>query len=227
MPSYKRQRDEEVLLAEVGVTLEIDADGRIWKIGRWGTGKYSGTRLCKVKRRRAEWKNKRGYLQISLMRKGQQYKCLAHRLVYAWFSGELCRNRDVHHINGICDDNRLKNLEVLTRERHLQRAIGKMTPESVRDARQKHALGLLDHKAIMRKYGIGMAVANNMLRGNSYKNAGGPLRIKDERGKKGKLTSVQREEVKRLYNIGCFSYEIIGRHYGVSRQAIHQIVKHC
>lgn len=65
----------------------------------------------------------RGYLRIGFRRKGEKQKCyLVHRLVYSSFNGPIAADMTVDHINGIRTDNRLENLQLLTREENTRKA---------------------------------------------------------------------------------------------------------
>lgn len=59
------------------------------------------------------WRYENGYLVRSIYRGGVRYKQLQHRVVYEDYLGrELRPIENVHHINGVRDDNRLENLEL-------------------------------------------------------------------------------------------------------------------
>lgn len=67
-------------------------------------------------------KQQSGYILVSLRNNNGHYKQeLAHRLVGYAFLG-LTKNMVIDHINGIKDDNRLENLEVVTiKENNIRR----------------------------------------------------------------------------------------------------------
>lgn len=69
----------------------------------------------------SKFPDKRGYLRVTPMGKDKQFNdtnyrfMLEHRLIMAKHLGrKLNKNEQVHHKNGIKDDNRLENLELWT-----------------------------------------------------------------------------------------------------------------
>lgn len=71
-----------------------------------------------------------GYEQVILCRDGVQKNKLVHRLVWEAFNGPIPDGKEIDHINGVKNDNRLVNLRVvtpienvnnpITRTRHLE-----------------------------------------------------------------------------------------------------------
>lgn len=60
-----------------------------------------------------------GYNSISC--NGRSY--FVHRLVYEAFNGSIPNDLEINHINGIKNDNRLENLEVVTKSENIRHAI--------------------------------------------------------------------------------------------------------
>lgn len=70
--------------------------------------------------------SKNRYLIVSLYQDKRPRTLLVHRLVWVAFNGEADGN-EVNHINGVTDDNRLLNLELVTHsenERHKYIVLG-------------------------------------------------------------------------------------------------------
>lgn len=69
-------------------------------------------------------RNKDGYLSIELWNKGKNKRCKIHRLVAIAFICNPLNKREVNHKNGIKSDNRIQNLEWVTKsenEKHAYR----------------------------------------------------------------------------------------------------------
>ena len=70
-------------------------------------------------RLRKPWKgntNNGGYLQIGIyISENKQKTYYSHRFIYECFNGMIEKDKFINHINFIRTDNRLKNLEVVTR----------------------------------------------------------------------------------------------------------------
>lgn len=64
-----------------------------------------------------------GYLQTCLSKKGKQTKFYIHRLVLAAFLRPPIKGETVNHINGIKPDNRLENLEYMSREDNVRHGV--------------------------------------------------------------------------------------------------------
>lgn len=67
--------------------------------------------------------NQTGYVIVCLTTSGKKKYMHAHRLVMLAFVGECPKGIDVNHKNGIRHDNRLENLEYVTRSENMQHAI--------------------------------------------------------------------------------------------------------
>lgn len=108
----------------------------MWKEIPWTNGAYSASsdgfiksndRLGKDGRRLKgvilkPWLGNHGYLTVSIMVDGKNYRCLVHRLVAEVFLGEAPFNTEVDHKDGNKLNNAINNLEWVTRKENLKRA---------------------------------------------------------------------------------------------------------
>lgn len=72
----------------------------------------------------APQKHSCGYQQVTLVNDlGRPQRCYVHRLVASAFLGALPAGLDVDHVNGVRTDNRIENLQYLTRKENLGKRI--------------------------------------------------------------------------------------------------------
>ena len=101
--------------------LEINMEGEIWRRqkrhGRGvklGGGYHKGSVVTPCKRVRAEYKHRQGYLLVAATQKGRRTVTGAHRIVWAWYNRAIPTGLTINHKNGVKDDNRPGNLELMT-----------------------------------------------------------------------------------------------------------------
>lgn len=158
--------------------IEIDEKGRIWRIGvRYNNGKD----LYPVKPRRAEHRTRDGYLEFRSMRYGRRVYVQAHRLVWQYFHGDIPEGMTINHINGIVDDNRPSNLELMNMADQIRHssAIGnrdasgeknnnaKLTEDQVNRIRILYAGGMIQ-RDIARQFGVSRAHVSRIVRGEAW-----------------------------------------------------------
>lgn len=124
--------EAQVYEAVTSGELEIDEQGRVWRIAvrRWG-------RIDPVPRRRAERhhpqyrRGRDGYLLVTRKVDGIEIATGAHRLVWLHFNGKIPDGQQINHVNGSKQDNRPENLELVTGSENVAHA---------------HRTGLKDHR---------------------------------------------------------------------------------
>jgi len=191
--------------------LEIDNQGRIWRIKKKTGKKTGGTilRPCKRVRAEREWG---GYLQVRAMIGWKRYHCQAHRLVYHHFHGQIPRGIPLNHKNGKKMDNRPENLELTTYSENMKHAyrLGlkdengeknpacKLTDKEVEHIRTIYAQGIVSQSDLAKKYGVTFQTISKIVRGESRVNQKGAIadythrrqNITTARNRKGQFCSV-------------------------------------
>jgi hypothetical protein len=90
---------------------EVSTEGRVLSLHplrRRRPGRRAKPRFLKL------WKNKAGYMRVRLFREGKQYTFWLSRLVAMTFLGPIPPGMEVDHKNRNKEDNRLRNLQVVT-----------------------------------------------------------------------------------------------------------------
>lgn len=133
---------------------DIREDGTIWTyLNKNGSGVGE--------LRRMDRSDSKGFYRIV---KYKNRYLLVHRVVYSKFIGALREDLQINHINGIKDDNRPENLELVTcsvNQRHGYRVLKnaprkghkKIAVETAEEIRKDHRKGL-SYREIKEKYGI-------------------------------------------------------------------------
>lgn len=111
-------RAEELFLSMVGTVFEIDASGRIWRIGVQRLG-----RLEPCSPRRAEYEATNGYLRVRFKHYGVYVRVSAHRVVARFFFGEIAEHHVVDHKDGERQNNHPENLECVTQRVNCLRGV--------------------------------------------------------------------------------------------------------
>ncbi len=186
----KSKHNEEIVYQAVQEGLiEIDTQGRIWRLGwqqrnRWGT-----THTVRCPRRRAEHDN-RHYLQVFLRTPTGRVPALAHRIVYRHFFGPIPGQLTVNHRNGDKKDNRPANLELAThhdQKIHAIKVLGryqrmfnqdgeknhmaKLTADQVRQMRRMRKQGLT-YRELSERFGVCRQTAWGIVTGKYWPSVG-------------------------------------------------------
>ena len=125
--------------------IEIDSQGRIWRLkkrhGRGvalGGGYETGIRISPCRRVRAEFHQSQGYFQITRTIEGKRTTAMAHRVVWIYFNGPIPDSLTINHKNGVKDDNRLENLELMTYSEQRRHALDVLKVKRHRPIGSKH-----------------------------------------------------------------------------------------
>jgi hypothetical protein len=171
--------------------LEIDSEGRIWRLA-------SRRLVCplplRVQKRRAENRTgKREYLQVRVMIAGTRVHAMAHRLVWRHFFGPIPNGMVINHRNGIKTDNRPENLELTTPSGNTQHAVSvlrshpganqdgqknpmsKIPDEDIQRIRDRYASGNVTQTDLAQEYGITFQHVSAIVRGKTRKASPGPV----------------------------------------------------
>ena len=157
--------------------------------------RWHGTKIVKVARRRAEHRLPRGYLQIKTVIDGVRVYGCAHRLVWQHFFGDIPDGLCMNHKNGIKDDNRPENLEVVTYSENLKHAFAhglcnqdgernpaaKLSNKEVETIRQLYATGKYRQVALAGEFGVAFQTVSKIVRGERRRAEGGPTSIENPR----------------------------------------------
>lgn len=171
------RRFAEKTVWESGV-FTVDNGGRIWRDGK-----------------RAERHTGSGYLQVRVMRGGVRYYTTAHRLVWHATMGPIPEGMVVNHKNGIKDDNRPENLEVVSYSENTKHAYrtglkdqhgemnpaAKLTDPQVESIRKLYATGQYTMDQIGKMFGVRFQHVSRIVRGQRRPLQGGPVAPEDLR----------------------------------------------
>ena len=96
----------------------------VWKDIEGYEGYYQVSNLGRVKNARTNQmlkplSNGNGYFQVAIRKNGVPKRCLLHRLVAQSFFSDFSTDLETNHKNGNKADNRLCNLEAVTRSENL------------------------------------------------------------------------------------------------------------
>jgi hypothetical protein len=138
--------------------------------------------IRKQERIRKPSKQKSGYLQVTLNKKGKPYYKWVHRIVAETFLNQIDGKNYVNHKDGNKHNNIPENLEYCTMAENNYHAgqlnlkpIGsnhtnsKLTHEDLKHVRDLLNMGNLTHKEIAKKFGLHRTAISRIARGESYR----------------------------------------------------------
>lgn len=158
---------------------EVSDQGRVRSISDANPNTYVG-RLRIISAARD------GRRRITLCRNTKQHTYLLHRLVADAFLGPRPVGKEVNHIDGDPTNNRIENLEYVTRAENMLHAYrtgirkpvpsygekngggGKLTSEKVAEIRRLYATGKFRQKDLGAMFGVSQPMIGNITRGQSW-----------------------------------------------------------
>jgi hypothetical protein len=114
---------------------EVSDSGQVVRIATYGRNPKPIRRALKPH------KKPNGYLAIDMQRDQERHRFYVHRLVWQTFRGVIPNGLEINHRNGDKADNRLKNLELITRSDNMLHSFQTLDPSLNR------SFGATHHKA--------------------------------------------------------------------------------
>jgi hypothetical protein len=136
-----------------------------------------------------------GYLAVYLQVEGEPRKrCYIHRLVFETFRSVIPEGLEINHRNGDRSDNRLENLELMTRSENMKHCYLELSPSLNRAKGASHYKAKLTeediHKvmamakegvsrsAIAAQFGVSKTAISAIVNGKSWTSITYPLRLR-------------------------------------------------
>ena len=110
----------------------VSSEGRIMRTAKGGAAQPG--KILAINR------DKQGYVRQNLSMNCIQYPRKVHRLVADAFLGGIPTGFTVNHINGVKHDNRVENLEVISRGKNIEHAFRVIKTQSVAGERNPKAV---------------------------------------------------------------------------------------
>lgn len=130
-----------------------------------------------------------GYVRLGA-RRGKSPHLYAHRLIWETVNGPIPDGREIDHLNGIKSDNRVRNLEAVTKSENVRRAIknglapvgsqrsdAKLTEELVREIRR--TAGVITNAEWARRLGVEKTTIRQARSGKTWRHV--PMRSRATR----------------------------------------------
>lgn len=157
-----------------------------------------------------------GYERLLLSSDGESKMFRVHRLVLLAFEGTRPEDHEVDHINGNRRDNRLENLRWLPR---LENRGAKLSERQVADMRELYDARDVSYSDLAERYGVGETTVGNVIRGETWPDAGGPITPA-----RAKLTEAEVLKIRRRYESENITEAELANETRVSKSQVHRIV---
>lgn len=168
----------------------------------------------------------RGYKRVCLYDHGRSLTTGAHRLVLMAFVGPCPEGCEADHINENPSDNRLENLRWLSSLENTRRAAN-LSKRIAREMRERFAEGGITKTALGEEYDMHRTHVGNVLRGEIWRDAGGPIEGEDY-GRPGPYGIVIPDEtveaVRLTYANTDMSHRAVAEKYGLSEAMVGYLV---
>lgn len=131
-----------------------------------------------------------GYLTVGLHKNCKFKRFLVHRIIVETFLRRIEKSEEVNHINGKKTDNRIENLEIVTRKQNIWHAIkiglmnlkgennpsAKLTQKQVDEIRRDYKFGGKrnggdGYRGLSEKYGVSWELIRDIIKGRIWKNS--------------------------------------------------------
>ena len=162
--------------------LTIDTEGRVWRHREITRGSKVGGREVSCRTRRADTgrSEKNGYRRVQVTIGKERFAAPAHRIVWMVANQRMIPpGMEPNHINGVKDDNRPENLELVTRTDNVLHALhdlgryrtrqGKLTPDQVVAIRHLRDNGWASRAAVAEQFGISTVMVKKIEQRVSWK----------------------------------------------------------
>lgn len=229
-----------------------------WRPVKGYEGFYSVSNLGRVRRDKSPKKRTHGILKTKITRNGYVEVQLSanavvrsvsvHRLVGFAFLEKPEGKNDINHKNGKRSDNRLDNIEWLSRQENIQHMFtvlgnhgpqgeaagsAKLTMEIVKEIRRTYASGSCTQDMLAQRYGVLQNAISRIVNGKRWQHLDLPyecseLKRQDVRGEQHRCTTLTNEDVitiRQLYAAGGFSMKQLAKRYNMTISPIRQIIR--
>lgn len=144
-----KQNEEFVYQSVLNGDLQIDTEGRIWRVCKRGWDRWKGVAISRPCRRVRAELDSGDYFQVRAMFDGTRVYALAHRLVWRHFNGPIPVSLTINHKDGRKKRNVPNNLEPATYSEQRYHAIQVLGAKHADFTGEKHPQALTTEKRVL------------------------------------------------------------------------------